>query len=244
MDAWFFWMLLLFAAVTFYRLLQRESSPRARVTVLLRRYHALKKSGLSEHEALLRLLATRAHWKRLPLWFLGELVSRLQNKEDLMRFVSVSEDSNYARRPYPELSKLEPEAAMAEIACLFSAFGFRLQSAGRYKEAEFVQRLALRLQPDQYFTTLPLAATYYETGRHAEAVPLFERGLARVEESKTEHDGRAGLVPPSKCLAPDAQLGPLRNRYKTMYEACLKALLGIQFLAMLEFSVTALSEGF
>ncbi len=240
MDNLFFWLLCLFAAVTFYRLsTRRVGTPKARVTAMLRRYRALEKAGLNEREALLRLLATRAHWKKLPLSLIAELVSRFESKEDLMRFVSVSEDSGYQRKQYPEFAKLEPEAAVAEIACLFSAFGFRLQTAGSYKEAEFVQKLALQLQPDQYFTNLPLAATYHETGRHADALPLFEHGLAKVTDGANDRDLAGPSFPPSKCLAPDAELSKLRNRYKKMYEACLKAaeikqLAGIYLLAVFE----------
>jgi hypothetical protein len=240
MDNLVFWMLSLFAAVTFYRLwIRRAASPKARVTAMLRRYRALEKSGLGEQEALLQLLANRAEWKKLPTGFLAELVSRFQTKEDLMRFISVSEDSDYPRTHYREFAALGLAAAMAETACLFSSFGFRLQTTGRYKEAEFVQKLALRLQPDQYFTTLPLAATYHETGRHAEAVPLFEHGLAKVRDGTSDRDHGALSFPPSKCLASDADLRVLRGRYKKMYEASLKAtgkrpLAGIYFLSLLE----------
>ena len=88
-----------------------------------------------------------------------------------MRFVSVSEDYGYHRDHYPGIAtRIDLEVAMAEIACLFARFGFRLQTQGRYREAEFVQKLALRLQPNQYFTNLPLAATYHETGRHDDAL--------------------------------------------------------------------------
>lgn len=238
MNHWFFWAMFLFAVLTFYRLRRRRmSTPKLRVTAMLRRYHALEKSGLGEQEALLRLLATRADWKKLPTVFLAELIARLQNKEDLMRFVSVSEDSDYQRKRYPEFAQLELEAAMAETACLFSAFGFRLQTSGRYKEAEFVQRLALRLQPDQYFTRLPLAVTYHETGRHADALPLFKSGLEKMPDGAKDPIHETWAFPPSKCLAPDAELKELRKRYKKMYEACLKAvesepLVGVCFLAV------------
>jgi tetratricopeptide (TPR) repeat protein len=240
MNNWVFWAVLLFTVLTFYRVRRRRiATPKARVTAMLRRYRALEKSGLSEQEALLRLLATRADWKKLPMVFLAELVARFQNKEDLMRFVSVSEDSDYHRKQYPEFAKLKLEAAMTEIACLFSAFGFGLQTTGRYKEAEFVQRLALRLQPDQYFTTLPLAVTYHETGRHADALPLFESGLEKVLDGAKARMHEALAFPPSKCLAPDAELTELRRRYKKMYEACLKAieskpLAGICLLGIVE----------
>jgi tetratricopeptide (TPR) repeat protein len=112
---------------------------------------------------------------------------------------------------------------MAETACLLARFGFGLQAEGRLKEAEFVQKLALRLEPHQYFTTLPLAATYHETGRHAEALPLFEQGLARFKDLDKDGPPEGLEVSPSKCLGTDVEMKTLRNRYQKMYKACLKA---------------------
>jgi len=112
---------------------------------------------------------------------------------------------------------------MAEVACLFARFGFRLQTEERYREAEFVQKLALRLQPNQYFTNLPLAATYHETGRHDDALPLFEQGLARFQDFEDSSKAVEPVLSPAKCLGPDVEVRKLRDRYRKMYEACLKA---------------------
>ncbi|HWO41703.1 MAG TPA: hypothetical protein VNO43_07870 [Candidatus Eisenbacteria bacterium] len=223
MDHWVFWLVVVFAAITIYRMLSaRMTTPTARVTAMLRRYHALEKRGLSDKECLFQLLSTRRGWKNLPHSFLAELVSRLSTKEDVMRFVSVSEDSRYHRDHYPTIAaKADLEEAMTETACFFTRFGHQLQSSGRYREAEFVQRLALRLQPDRYFTNLPLAATYHETGRHADALPLFERGLAEL--AMLSMDAAQGVIPPEKCLGPDMDLRELRARYKKMHRACRRA---------------------
>ena len=35
--------------------------------------------------------------------------------------------------------------------------------------------------PDEYFTNLPLAATYHETGRYADALPLFKHGFTQLK---------------------------------------------------------------
>lgn len=220
-----FWFVALFAAIAFYRLLWlRQPTPRARVTAMLRLYRRFEKSGLSEPESLFRLLATRKDWRKLPHPFLAEIVRRFAVKEDVMRFVSVSEDYAYQRNAYPALARQgDLEAAMAEIACIFSRFGFRLQGEGRYREAEFVQKLALKLQPDQYFTTLPLAATYHEMGRHGDALALFERGLAQLESYGKKSSSEAAGLSPTKCLGPDEGLKKLRARYRAMYEECLKA---------------------
>jgi tetratricopeptide (TPR) repeat protein len=225
MDSLTFWIVVFFAGITLYRMLsQRVVTPKTRVTAMLRQYRALEKSGLSEPECLLQLLATRKDWKRLPHRFLAEVISRFRSKEDVMRFVSVSEDYGYHRDHYPEIGKkIDLEAAMAEVACLFARFGFRLQEEGRYKEAEFVQKLALQLQPDQYFTNLPLAATYHETGRHGEALPLFEQGLARYQDLEKNTKPADSTLSPTNCLGSDVEIGKLRNRYRKMYEACRKA---------------------
>ena len=222
------WIVVLFAGITVYRLYSRRAAtPKARVTTMLRRYRTLERAGLSEQECLLQLLATRKNWKTLPHRFLAELVARLCSKEDVMRFVSVSEDYGYERDPYPEIAtRVDLESAMAEIACLFTRFGFTLQTEGRYREAEFVQKLALRLQPDQYFTNLPLAATYYETGRHDDALPLLEQGLARFQDFEGNIKAADPVLSPAKCLGPDVEIRKLWNRYKKMYESCLKATQG------------------
>jgi tetratricopeptide (TPR) repeat protein len=225
MENFMVWIVALFAAITVYRLLSRRAvSPKARVAAMLRRYRALERTGLSEQECLLQLLATRRDWKGLPHRFLAEVVSRFQSKEDVMRFVSVSEDYGYHRDHYPEIAtRVDLERAMAEVACLLARFGFQLQTEGRLREAEFVQKLAIRLQPNQYFTNLPLAATYHETGRHDDALPLFEQGLARFQEFENSIKAVETALSPAKCLGPEVEIRKLKNRYRKMYEACLKA---------------------
>src|SRR5262245_5721305 len=225
MENFMFWVVVLLAAITAYRLLSRRAvSPKARVAAMLRRYRSLEGTGLSEQECLMQLLATRRDWKRLPHRFLAELVSRFQSKEDVMRFVSVSEDYGYHRDHYPGIAmKVDLESAMAEVACLFARFGFQLQTEGRLKEAEFVQKLAIRLQHSQYFTNLPLAATYHETGRHDDALSLFEQGLARFPEFENGIKTVETTLSAAKCLGPEVEIRKLKNHYRKMYEACLKA---------------------
>jgi tetratricopeptide (TPR) repeat protein len=225
MENVMFWIVVVLATFTVYRLLSRRvATPKARVTAMLRRYRVLERTGLSEQECLLQLLATRKDWRGLPHRFLAEIVSRFRSKEDVMRFVSVSEDYGYHRDHYPELAtRVDLEAAMAEVACLLARFGFQLQTEGRFREAEFVQKLALRLQPNQYFTNLPLAATYHETGRHDDALPLFKQGLDRFQDVENNINPAAPALSPAKCLGPDVEIRSLRNRYRKMYEACVKA---------------------
>jgi hypothetical protein len=227
-DYFTFWIITVFVGIAVYRLLSRWlATPKARVSAMLRRYHALERSGLSEPECLLQLLGTRSEWKNFPHRFLAELVSRLRTKEDVMRFISVSEDYGYQRKHYPDLAKqTNLETAMTEIACLFASFGYRLQGESRYKEAEFVQKLALRLQPRQYFTNLPLAVTYHETGRHLDALPLFEEGLAKFEEFAKRHRPDEPAFSPAKCLGLEIEIGEFRNRYRKLCEACRKAATG------------------
>lgn len=226
MDHLTFWIVFFFAAITFYRLWSRHvASPKGRVTAMLRRYLALERTGATEQECLLRLLETRRGWKNLPPRFLLELVCRLRSKEDLFRFVSVSEEYLYLREQYPILAgKTDLEAAMVEVACLFAEFGRRLQEQERFREAEFVQKLALRLQPHQYFTNLPLAATYHELGRDADALPLFEQGLAHFKKCTEDTRHADSLLPPAKCLGADAEIGKLQKTYTKMYAQCRKAL--------------------
>lgn len=225
MENLLLWFLFFFAVITLYRILSRRAAnPKFRVAAMLRRYHALERAGLSEQESLLQLLVRRRDWRKLPHRFLLEIVSRFRSKENVMRFISLSEDHGYHRDLYPGIAKkVDLNTAMTDVACLFARFGFGLQAQGRFKEAEFVQKLALQLQPDEYFTTLPLAATYHETGRHADALPLFEQGLARAKEFEKNTDPVKAELTPAKCLAPEAELTKLRNRYNKLYQACLKA---------------------
>jgi hypothetical protein len=225
MDYFTFLILALLAALVVYRHLSpRFLTPRARVSAMLRRYYALQRTGLTEPECLLQLLSTRSEWKNFPHRFLAQLVSRLRSKEDFLRFVSVSEDYSYQRTHYPELSKqTNLDDAMTEIACLFARFGFRLQGEERFKEAEFLQNLALRLQPHQYFTKLPLAATYHSTGRHSDALPLFDQGLANFEEFEKGRRSDRQAFSPAKCLGAEIDIGEFRDRYEKLREACRKA---------------------
>jgi hypothetical protein len=225
MESLLFWFVALFSALAIYRILSRRAmTPKARVAAMLKRYRALARAGLAEPECLFRLMAMRAGWKDLPQGFLRELVARLANKEDVMRFISLAEDCGYLKQRFPGIARLDDfNEAMAQVACLLASFGYELQKDGRLKEAEFVQKLALPLGPDRYFTNLPLAATYYDTGRYIDARPLFERGLPQLEKLL---DGGAGAAPrfaPTACLGPDVDAVKLRASYLGKYEACLRA---------------------
>jgi tetratricopeptide (TPR) repeat protein len=169
-------------------------------------------------------MATRSGWKNLPYDFLRELVARLATKEDVMRFISLAEDCGHVKQRFPAIaSNTDLNQAMAEVACLLARFGYELQKEGRFKEAEFVQKLALPLGPDRYFTNLPLAATYYDTGRYADARPLFERGLKELEKLFDGRGGNGQTLAPSACLEADADAVKLRASYLGKYEACLRA---------------------
>ncbi len=225
MDYFFLWILALLAIITIYRKLStRWATPKARVTALLRRYYVFERAGLPEQESLLRVLGTRSGWKNLPPPFLTEVVSRLSSKEDVFRFVSLSEGYGYIQRTLPDIAKKENlEEAMAEIACLLGKLGKQLQDEGRFKEAEFVQRLALRLQPDQYFTNLPLAVTYYRMEQYGDAIRLFKRGLAQFEKFEKEVRPAEPISEAAGWLGADGNLGELKASYRNLYDACLKA---------------------
>jgi hypothetical protein len=46
------------------------------------------------------------------------------------------------------------------------------------------------LEPNKYFTNLTLAAPYCETGRYADALPLFEQGLSQFENSAKRSESK------------------------------------------------------
>jgi tetratricopeptide (TPR) repeat protein len=223
MDSILFWFIALFGVITIYRMLSRRvTTPKARVAAMLRQYHALAKTGLSEAECMFRLLATRPGWKDLPHGFLSEIIRRLGSKEDVMRFISLAEDYRQVKERLPEITnKAGVTDALADVACLLARLGYPLQQQGRLKEAEFVQRLALALAPDCYYTNLPLAATYFEAGRLSDAKPLFERGLAQFEKNSPR-----GVSSQSSslttCLGPEVDGAKLKESYLNMYNACVK----------------------
>ena len=115
MDNSMFWLISLIAGIIIYRLLKRrQAAPKARVTAMLRRYRALERTGIPERDRLLQLLATRKGWEKLPNRFLVAIVSQLSSKEDVMRFISLSEDYGYHRDRYPELAtRVDLETAIS-----------------------------------------------------------------------------------------------------------------------------------
>ncbi|MGH7827780.1 MAG: hypothetical protein ACREQ7_21725 [Candidatus Binatia bacterium] len=225
MDNYFFWFVVLLGMITIYRMLSRRLvTPKSRVAGMLRRYRSFERAGLSEQECLFKLLSTRRGWTNLPETFLREVVSRLSSKEDVMRFVSLSEGYRFDQTHFPGIAgKHDVNGAMTEIACLLANFGNRLQQEGRLKEAEFVQKLALKLQPKEYFTNLPLAVTYYKMERYAEAVSLFKDGLGQFE--KFEIAAKSGERASSlvNCLGSNASMKELKVSYRDMYQSCLEA---------------------
>lgn len=209
MEGGLFLLGLLIVLFTLYRLVSRKlATPQATVFMLLRRYHAFERLGLREQDCLYRILTSRSSWRNLPPAFIADLVARLNTKENVFRFITLAEEHRFNRKELPAIARNpDREKAMREIALWLGEFGARLQAENRLKEAEFVQRLALGLQPDQYFTQLPLAATYYKMERYAEAAPLLKEGLAVLENSSD------GAAPAKESKA----------RYQEMYATCAKA---------------------
>jgi tetratricopeptide (TPR) repeat protein len=207
-------LIVLFAV---YRLVSRKlASAEGRVRDLLRRYHALAAAGLSEQESLFRILTRRSGWSKLPPDFNAELIKRLSTKEDVFRFVSLAEGYRYLRQLPAVAASKDLEVAMGEVARWLGDFGGELQRQHRLKQAEFVQKLALRLRPELPFTSLSLAETYYKMERYAEALPLFEAGLAAFK-------GLGGGSDLPDGLQPGGHRGALKASYEEMYAACLKA---------------------
>jgi tetratricopeptide (TPR) repeat protein len=207
MDSALFFLAIVVVLYALYRLLSRRmTTPEARVRGMLRRHHALQRlglSGLSDGDCLYRQLTSRSGWRKLPPEFIAELVARLQSKENVFRFVSLAEDHRLHAGQLSDMARSDREAAMREVALWLASFGKKLQVEERYKEAEFVQKLALQLEPEASFALLPLAATYYKTSRYADAAALFRRGLEQAEESAAE-----------TILESHAA-------YQEMYEACV-----------------------
>jgi hypothetical protein len=212
--------ILVFAVILYQRVAPKFQGPKAIVRALLRRYHVFERTGLPELESLFRVLASRGGWRSLPQPFLVELIARLKTKESVFRFVSLAEGYGYHRKELPVLArKPDVNDAMNDIGGWLSDFGIRMQNENRLKEAEFVQGLALALLPDRPSTMLPLAATYYKMERYADAVALFKKGLAGLENPN-------GALPMEQSTPPaSAQDGVTTSTatYEEMYAECLKA---------------------
>jgi hypothetical protein len=146
-----FWIgIFILLAVIFVWFLRKYGSPEATAQTLLKQYEAFERSGLPEEERLFKLLATRGGWRSLPHPFLRELALRLGNKENVVRFIALSERHQFDRSHFGRLAKEEDvEMSLFSVATWLASFGNRLQDQGRLSETEFVQLLALRIQPNQ-----------------------------------------------------------------------------------------------
>ena len=209
---------LLVALFAIYRLAWRRlRSPQATVRGLLRSYYGFARTGLPELESLLGVLSKRSGWRKLPPVFLTELITRFGTKENVFRFVSLAENYRLNETQLAAIAaNRDTETAMREVALWLVDFGNRLHKEKSFKQAEFVQKLALDLQPDQYFTNLPLATTLLKMARYDEAAPLFKDGLVQLENCA---DGAAFL----DRLEAGANLDELRARYREMSDSCWKA---------------------
>jgi tetratricopeptide (TPR) repeat protein len=225
MENFLFFFALFLALLTIYRMLRRRHrGPEATVRELLRRYHSFEKAGVPEEERLFRLFFTRRSWQSLPQPFLTELVVRLRSKDDVLRFIALAEGYGYEQSHFPSIAhKHDSATAMLETAYLLGDLGHRLQKEGRLKNAEYVQKLALRIEPDQYFTNLPLAITYYRMDRYGDAAPLFKQGLSSFAKFEKENNSAAQLALAAGRLAADGDVKSLIVSCKNMYDACLKA---------------------
>jgi len=126
--------------------LRKFSSPEMTAQTLLKKYDVFERYGIPESERLFQLLATRGGWKTLPNAFLQDLTSRLDTKEDVIKFVVVSERYRIDRTHFPSLAaKGEPELAMQNVAVLLASLGNKLERQGQLGEARLVQLLALRI---------------------------------------------------------------------------------------------------
>lgn len=221
MEGFTFWFLAFMAAVGIYRLFRkRAATPKARVTALLRRYGQLSRKGLSEEECLLNILATRSGWKALPHRFLREIVNRLRSKEDVFRFMSVSEDYRYPQERFPGIAgQVDLNLAMAQAAGLLVEFGRRLVEQERFKEAEFVEKLAVKLQPDYAFPYLALGETYVKSGQRDEAKNFLRRGLELLRADDRGEEINFSL----DCLGLGDDVEKARMSFQALYESCRNA---------------------
>lgn len=224
MESGLYFIGLMIVLIVLYRqVTKRVATPQVSVRLMLRRFHAFQKMGLSEQESLFRILRSRSGWRNLPEHFLAEIIARLRSKEDVLRFVSLAEGYRFNRERLPAIAGNENiEAAMRKVALWLVSFGQRLRHENRLKQAEFVQKLALSLEPERYFTHLALAATYHRMARYSDAAALFERAFAQLDNSAE------GLVPADERnvftadgLVPNHTITDLKARYQPMYEACL-----------------------
>jgi len=122
MELWIGIFILL--AVIFVWFLRKFGSPQATERTLLSEFEAFERSGLAEEERLFKLLATRGGWRSLPHPFLHELASRLENKENVIRFIAFSERHQLDRSIFAQLAKEQDvEMALFGVASLLASWG-------------------------------------------------------------------------------------------------------------------------
>ncbi len=195
----------------------------------LREYARFERMGLPESERIFLVLSTRPGWRDLPKEFLREISSRLGTKEDVTRFTIISEAYRLDRTHYPGFAAdSTPEHAAFSVAMLLGSLGNKLLGEGQLGDAENAQSLALRLQPDNSAAMLPLAGTYYLTGRYADAIPLFERGLPLFLSDREKADKLYDLfehfpaIPREELFGSPSDIVQLEQAYREMYEDCLR----------------------
>src|SRR5262245_40578185 len=169
MENFMFWVLALLAAITAYRLLSRRAvSPKARVAAMLRRYRALEGTGLSEQECLLC-----SCWRHAGIGSGSRMVFSSSSSRDFSprKMSCVSSRFGGLRLSSRSLSRDRHEGRPGfghGGSCMFVR-SIRLSAANRrtFERSRVCAKTGdPPIQPNQYFTNLPLAATYHETGRH------------------------------------------------------------------------------
>jgi tetratricopeptide (TPR) repeat protein len=134
----------------------------------------------------------------------------------------------------------EMKKAVAAAPQWFIVMQDRLEStfgARRYEEAIALSLEALRLEPDDPFALWVLGRSYMMTGRHEQAIPLFERGLKTVAGESLESATRIWLLSGlgyahaqagrrGEALKVVARMRESESRWKSLYIAMVLAGLG------------------
>ena len=215
-----FWLVVVLATIAVYRLLSRRvMTPKARVTGMLRRYRALERTGLSEQECLLQLLAIRRDWKRLPHRFLAELISRLRSQEDVHAFRLRFGGS---RLPSGSLSRDRHQDRPGDGhggSCLL----IRPFSASNCKRKDVIERRSscknwrYACNPINILPRSPWRLRIMKPGGMMMRCRFAEQGLDRFQDFENNANAVAPALSPAKCLAPDVEIRNLRNRYRKMF---------------------------
>lgn len=172
---------------------RRFGGTKATAQTLLATYYAFESKGVPEDERLFQMLDTRMTWRSFPKAFLRELSRRLGSKEELVKFVILSERHGLPGSDLKAIaSSISPGSegvrfAVDQVAMTLTSLANHLGQNKIFEEAELALQLAVRVNPQWFPALSSLGLVYYAAGRYADAIHVIERFFVAKEEWDKRH---------------------------------------------------------